>query len=403
MALGMRPAGMLAMAGVMALSLAGCGAIEQALAPDPQLADTPTQPTTSPASGSAAGQPAVKDKSKGDAKDGDKTDDATAGQTSAGKTGAGKAGAEKAENSSQTPDQDGVSDRAQERFPFVAQDFPDVLDTPEDLRDQVTAVVNLGVIAIYAADVSQTDPLKAAAEELEAKADEGAEVSGDASSGADGIDDESPSSKSSAFVNDQGEMLFAPNQGVTRRQYVRWLVAANNVFYGDRPSFKLRLAPESSDPVFKDVTATDPDFAVIQGLAEAGILPSSLSGAQEQISFKPDAPLKREDLLLWKLPLDVRGALPASNLELVKEAWGFQDASKISTPAQRAVLADYQNGDQAIIRRLFGYTTLFQPSKPVTRAEAVAALAYFGSQDDLISAMELDVVPTVADPETVGG
>ncbi len=167
---------------------------------------------------------------------------------------------------------------------------------------------------------------------------------------------------------------------MTRRQYARWLLAANNEIYRDRPPAQIRPATAGTPSTFKDVTATDPDFAAIQGLAEAGIIPSALSGAQEQINFNPNEPLLREDLLLWKVPLDVRGALPASNLEAVKEAWGFQDTSKISAPALRAVLADYQNGDQAVIRRVFGYTTLFQPKKSVTRAEAAASLAYFGSQ-----------------------
>jgi hypothetical protein len=52
------------------------------------------------------------------------------------------------------------------------------------------------------------------------------------------------------------------------------------------------------------------------------------------------------------------------------------------------VLADFQNGEQANIRRIFGYTTLFQPKKPVTRAEAVTAIWYFGSQGEGLSAKE---------------
>jgi hypothetical protein len=51
-------------------------------------------------------------------------------------------------------------------------------------------------------------------------------------------------------------------------------------------------------------------------------------------------------------------------------------------------LADFQNSEQANIRRVFGYTTLFQPKKPVTRAEAAAALWYFGSQGEGLSAKE---------------
>ncbi|HLO88193.1 MAG TPA: S-layer homology domain-containing protein [Nostocaceae cyanobacterium] len=179
-----------------------------------------------------------------------------------------------------------------------------------------------------------------------------------------------------------------PNKIITRRQYARWLVAANNAMYANNPAKKIRLAAEGTQGVFKDVSATDPDFPVIQGLAEAGLIPSPLSGDATALLFRPDAPLTREQLLLWKVPLDSRQGLPAANLEAVKQSWGFQDAEKIDPKALRAVLADYQNGEQSNIRRVFGYTTLFQPKKPVTRAEAAAALWYFGSQGEGISATE---------------
>jgi hypothetical protein len=54
----------------------------------------------------------------------------------------------------------------------------------------------------------------------------------------------------------------------------------------------------------------------------------------------------------------------------------------------RAVLADFQNGELANIRRVFGYTTLFQPKKPVTRAEAAAAVWYFGAEGEGVSAQD---------------
>jgi hypothetical protein len=42
----------------------------------------------------------------------------------------------------------------------------------------------------------------------------------------------------------------------------------------------------------------------------------------------------------------------------------------------------------ANIRRVFGFTTLFQPKKSVTRAEAAASLWYFGVQDQGLSAKD---------------
>jgi len=151
-------------------------------------------------------------------------------------------------------------------------------------------------------------------------------------------------------------------------------VSANNRIYRDRAGQQIRTVSDSDTPAFSDVPPSDPDFAVVQGLAEAGIIPSRLSGETSSTLFRPDAPLNREDLLTWKVPLDVRGGLPKASVETVKEVWGFQDVSKIDPNALPAVLADYESGEQSNIRRVFGYTTLLQPDKPVTRAEAAATL-----------------------------
>ncbi|MGF1495694.1 MAG: S-layer homology domain-containing protein [Elainellaceae cyanobacterium] len=194
---------------------------------------------------------------------------------------------------------------------------------------------------------------------------------------------------------------FQPNATVTRRDFARWLFAANNTLHGDRPSRRIRPATDAVQPAFQDVPASDPDFDVIQGLAEAGLIPSPLAGASTAVTFRPDAPLTREDLLLWKVPLDLRQSLPTATVDAVQQTWGFQDAARIDPKALQAVLADYQNADQSNIRRAFGYTTLFQPKKPVSRAEAAATLWFFGYQGDGISAAQVEEAnaaePTGAD------
>lgn len=181
---------------------------------------------------------------------------------------------------------------------------------------------------------------------------------------------------------------FQPGKIITRREYARWLLAANNAMYANNPAKQIRPASDTVQPTFSDVSPQEPDFASIQGLAEAGLIPSPLSGDATAVLFRPDAPLTREQLVLWKVPLDTRQALPTANLAAVKETWGFQDVGKIDPKALRAVLADFQNGEQSNIRRVLGYTTLFQPKKPVTRGEAAAALWYFGTPGDGISASE---------------
>jgi hypothetical protein len=204
-----------------------------------------------------------------------------------------------------------------------------------------------------------------------------------AANGIFSLDAQATKSNSNATGNQ-----FEPNKIITRREYARWLVAANNAMYANNPAKQIRLASVSNQATFSDVSSKDPDFPSIQGLAEAGLVPSSLSGDSTTVLFRPDAPLTREQLLLWKLPLDTRQALPSANLDAVRQTWGFQDAGKIDPKALRAVLADFQNAEQSNIRRVFGYTTLFQPKKPVTRAEAAAALWYFGTQGEGISAAD---------------
>jgi hypothetical protein len=184
----------------------------------------------------------------------------------------------------------------------------------------------------------------------------------------------------------------APNfQGISpirRRDFARWLLLANNRFFINLPSKQIRLAPANGTPLFADLPPTDPDFAVIQGLAEAGLIPSRLTNDPGASLFRPNAPLTREDLILWKVPLDLRRSLPNASLENIKETWGFQDVAKIDPKVWRALYGDYQNGEQANLRRILGFTTLFQPKKTVTQAEAAAALWYFGSQGEGLNAAE---------------
>ena len=193
-------------------------------------------------------------------------------------------------------------------------------------------------------------------------------------------------------------MAFEPNQPITRGQYANWLLTANNLFYSDQPSKKIRSAGAAAEPAFQDVPSSHPAFGAIQGLAEAGLIPSALTGNSTAVNFRPDAPLTRETLILWKVPLDSRTALPAASVNAVEATWGFQDAADIEPLALRAILADHQSGDFANILRAFGYTTLLQPQKAVTQAEAAATLWRFGNQTEGISAQELLNRPQPAPP-----
>lgn len=252
-----------------------------------------------------------------------------------------------------------ASDNANDRQPQtapVAIAFTDLNKTPKELQQYVSDLAKLGVL--------------------------------------------SPATDSTKATQTTNSNLFAPNKVITRREYARWLVAANNRLYASQPAKQIRLSTDTAQPAYQDVPRNDRDFPAIQGLAEAGLLPSSLSGDSTTVTFRPDAPLTRENLVLWKVPADTRQALPTASLDAIKQTWGFQDAPRIDSKALRAVLADFQNGDSSNIRRAFGYTSLFQPKKSVTRAEAAAALWYFGFQGDGQSAEEalktLNASPTAS-------
>lgn len=182
---------------------------------------------------------------------------------------------------------------------------------------------------------------------------------------------------------------FEPNQQIQRREYARWLLTANNRFYQDSVTKLIRRATETAKPVFTDVPSTDPDFDVIQGLAEAGLIPSRLSDEKASKQFNPNAPLTRADLILWKVPIDYRTTPPTAPLAKVAQETGFKDLTKATPPLLAALLADHKNGEAANFRRAFGYITIFQPPRPVTRIEAAAVLWSFGIEPNQLSAQTL--------------
>lgn len=178
------------------------------------------------------------------------------------------------------------------------------------------------------------------------------------------------------------------NATISRREYARWLVTTHNRFFSD-PTQQIRLTPPDRElPIFTDVPQSDPDFSFIQGLANAGIIDRNTR------EFQPDRPLTREVLLQWKVLLDVRRPIPPASSNAVQNAWNFQDSDRISPPALGAVLQDSRAGELSNIRRSFGFTTLLQPGKHVSRLEAALSLWYFGDGEKGISAKEvLSAVP----------
>ncbi|XP_028181197.1 uncharacterized protein LOC114368053 isoform X2 [Glycine soja] len=185
-----------------------------------------------------------------------------------------------------------------------------------------------------------------------------------------------------------------PSDLCTRREYARWLVSASSALSRSTVSkvYPAMYIDNVTELAFDDVIPEDPDFSSIQGLAEAGLIESRLSRRDIQLSaeeddspfyFSPESPLSRQDLVSWKMALEKR-QLPEANRKVLYQVSGFIDTDKIHPNACPALVADLSSGEQGIIALAFGYTRLFQPDKPVTKAQAAMALAT-GDASEIVS------------------
>ena len=185
------------------------------------------------------------------------------------------------------------------------------------------------------------------------------------------------------------------NSPISRREFAKWLLLTNNRFYESRPTKQIRIDRPSSTPTFQDIPSSDPDFAILQSLADAGILPSTLSrdtkNEGKNDRFKPSEALTREELLRWKIPLDSRPSqADVPPIESLRKTLPFQDLSKVIHPETlRLVALDLKNGDRSNLRRSLGYTTLLQPQRSVTRAEAATVLWSIGPEVGMLTAKDV--------------
>lgn len=171
---------------------------------------------------------------------------------------------------------------------------------------------------------------------------------------------------------------FNPDGPVTRAQYVDWLVTANNVYFKDTPAGQIRLASANSDAAFVDVPKSNPYFAQIEGMADAGYVIGI-----DKTHFAPDRPLTREELVAIQVSRYRNGAASdpmksASSMYCVH----LDDAASISKPYWGAFNTDQCTGfnGQDDLHRIFGSVRTLHPQKPVTRAEVATALEKVGGR-----------------------
>ncbi|GLT91744.1 hypothetical protein SLE2022_096170 [Rubroshorea leprosula] len=162
----------------------------------------------------------------------------------------------------------------------------------------------------------------------------------------------------------------------TRREYIRWLVHINlllerNLKHQVDPSVALSA---SVVPAFDDVGIEDPDFKYIQALAEAGIIPSKLSGTRPaEVYFFPDSFLTRHDLINWKALVEYEFK-PGIVDQISRTKVEYMDMKNICPESSPGLFMDMLAGERSILRKVFGQSKRLQPNKPSMKAQAAVAL-----------------------------
>ncbi|HEX5274900.1 MAG TPA: S-layer homology domain-containing protein [Candidatus Rubrimentiphilum sp.] len=167
-------------------------------------------------------------------------------------------------------------------------------------------------------------------------------------------------------ILDSAGGAFKPYAPITRAQFVRWLVKAENIYFKDAVSKQIRLA-KTGPAQFVDVPVGSPDFPYIQGLANSGYV----IGIDKK-HFAPNRVLTREELIAIKAPVDEGGNIqPYPGVE---SFLSFSDTSKINPQYATAVHEDESVRTTRNIARIWGALKTFSPKKPVTRSEAAIAI-----------------------------
>jgi S-layer homology domain len=198
---------------------------------------------------------------------------------------------------------------------------------------------------------------------------------------------------------------FNPQQTITRAEFVRLLVRANNAIWFDQSDKMIRPAAGGT-ATFPDVPTSHPNFQYIQGVINAGFA----VGFDEK-AFKPDEPLTREQMVAIKIGVDKGGleepilkpdgkrfsdaidekALKSNTLASHVPDWTDRaQISKQFVPAFNSQayliygggsdrwMAEHKDPFQNV-NRAFGAVKALRPQAPVTRAEAAAAVALVGN------------------------
>jgi hypothetical protein len=184
-------------------------------------------------------------------------------------------------------------------------------------------------------------------------------------------------------VFDTTTSKFNPQQPISRAEFARWLVRANNAIWFKEQDKTIREA-EGGQATFADVPTTHSDFRYIQGLANTGFI----AGFNEQ-TFRPDESLTREQLIAIKVGVDM-GGIPTDLSGAQYNFPDWTDKVQISKQFINSLMAEYESSNREIrnVERTFGALKIFKPQTPVTRAEAAVCISAIG--DHTISGHRFD-------------
>ena len=195
---------------------------------------------------------------------------------------------------------------------------------------------------------------------------------------------------------------FNPGGTITRGDFVKWLVLANNAIFANTPGKQIHLS-QSTSSAYPDVAPSHPDFQYIQGVYDAGFV----VGFPDK-TFKPDALLTHEQMIAIKESIDRGGVQEYYVINWDSTMPNWKDKDQINKIFRGAIAEDSRLDKSAVsnwnqpgmvidnVPRTFGAIAMFRPQDTVTRGQAAAVLWKVGPHNDDITNPTPDNLPRSA-------
>ena len=195
---------------------------------------------------------------------------------------------------------------------------------------------------------------------------------------------------------------FNPAGTITRGDFVKWLVLANNAIFANLPGKQIQPS-QATTSSYPDVSTKHPDFAYIQGMYDAGFA----VGFPDK-TFQPDALLTHEQMIAIKESVDRGGVQQyyVTNWDSTTPNWKdkqqinklFRGAIAEDSGLDRVAVVNWSHPNLVIdnVPRTFGAIAMFRPQQTVTRAQAAVVLWKMGAHTDKVANPLPDDVPRSA-------